>query len=413
MVGENELLVLLHRIGETTFSHVPGQPGVAFIVASDAQPLAASGPSCEWRHSPHYRSGTMPRITAQLGFGFDYDAMGDHYEDTPWREQALYANDALNQSLAGYAAFGEIQYAQVSLDLLGGGLRDDGFLELCAPAQIPITIPAFSFAWILGVWRNVEFSGDAGFARLQMPRVEAILEKALARLERELLPSPEGSGYWHFYDWTAGGMDGTVGGDATRFAVLEHTRFDAPFNAFLILALEAGSRLAHCAEATAEAESWAGCTEALRNHFTAAFWDKATGLFRSFGSSDHVPPASAPCELVQSLGLLARCCPAAHAGSLRLKVLAPAESGLVPASLSQSLHTFESLLPHSEFHPALSERIRRTWGAMLTSGATAYWETADAGWAFDRAGSLCHGWSAIPVYVFHRIAEGLADRSMR
>jgi hypothetical protein len=32
--------------------------------------------------------------------------MGDHFDDTPWREQELYGNDALNQSLAAYAMAG-------------------------------------------------------------------------------------------------------------------------------------------------------------------------------------------------------------------------------------------------------------------------------------------------------------------
>ena len=37
---------------------------------------------------------------------------------------------------------------------------------------------------------------------------------------------------------------------------------------------------------------------------------------------------------------------------------------------------------------------------MLDAGATTVWETADGAAAFDNAGSLCHGWSAIPVYYY-------------
>ena len=62
--------------------------------------------------------------------------MHEHYEDCPWREQALYAMDSRNQMLIGYYAFGEYRFAQASLRLLGRTLRPDGLLELCAPARV-------------------------------------------------------------------------------------------------------------------------------------------------------------------------------------------------------------------------------------------------------------------------------------
>ena len=40
---------------------------------------------------------------------------------------------------------------------------------------------------------------------------------------------------------------------------------------------------------------------------------------------------------------------------------------------------------------------------MLDNGATATWETIDGAVAFDDAGSLCHGWTALPVYYFNRL----------
>ena len=38
---------------------------------------------------------------------------------------------------------------------------------------------------------------------------------------------------------------------------------------------------------------------------------------------------------------------------------------------------------------------------MLEEGATTFWETIEGWRAFGNAGSLCHGWSALPVYYFH------------
>ena len=70
--------------------------------------------------------------------------MHEHYEDCPWREQALYAYDSRNQMLYGYYVWGNYDFAATSLDLLGRGIRSDGMLELCAPAKAWITIPSFA-----------------------------------------------------------------------------------------------------------------------------------------------------------------------------------------------------------------------------------------------------------------------------
>ena len=44
------------------------------------------------------------------------------------------------------------------------------------------------------------------------------------------------------------------------------------------------------------------------------------------------------------------------------------------------------------------EDIKARYKKMLDAGATTFWET-ELGWAdFEYAGSLCHGWSALPVY---------------
>ena len=76
--------------------------------------------------------------------------MHEHYEDCPWREQALYANDARNQILCGRHAFDENgDFAALSLELLARGLRSDGWLGMCMPARIEFTIPSFTFSPVL------------------------------------------------------------------------------------------------------------------------------------------------------------------------------------------------------------------------------------------------------------------------
>ena len=85
-----------------------------------------------------------------------------------------------------------------------------------------------------------------------------------------------------------------------------------------------------------------------------------------------------------------------------------ADESLVPVTLAYSIFQFEALLMRPEkWSRWVFGRIARDWGHMLHCGATTFWETLKGAWDFDRAGSLCHGWSAIPIYLYFAYALGL------
>ena len=97
--------------------------------------------------------------------------MHEHYEDTPWREQALYANDSRNQALTGYYTFGEYALPRVSFDILAKTLSDDGYQELAAPMRFDFTIPSFTMVWFLAIRDHLLFSGDLDAAQKQLPAI--------------------------------------------------------------------------------------------------------------------------------------------------------------------------------------------------------------------------------------------------
>ena len=73
---------------------------------------------------------------------------------------------------------------------------------------------------------------------------------------------------------------------------------------------------------------------------------------------------------------------------------------------------YEALLTRQEdYFDWVFADIARIWGRMLYAGATSFWETEDGADAFDQAGSLCHGWSAMPVYFYY--AYGLGVRPVK
>ena len=58
-----------------------------------------------------------------------------------------------------------------------------------------------------------------------------------------------------------------------------------------------------------------------------------------------------------------------------------------------------------QYYPVVNGDIMERWGKMVFAGATSFWETGDGGDAFGKAGSLCHGWSTIPVYFWHKYQQ--------
>ena len=80
---------------------------------------------------------------------------------------------------------------------------------------------------------------------------------------------------------------------------------------------------------------------------------------------------------------------------------------LMSCSLSMSIYVYEALLKNSEkYRCYVLNEIERIWGKMLFAGADTVWETELGADDFAKAGSLCHGWSAVPVYLFGKYFGG-------
>jgi len=320
--------------------------------------------------------------------------MHEHYEDTPWREQALYANDSRTQALCGYYVFGETAFPASSFSLLGRGLREDGLLELTAPARPTVTIPSFTFVWMLAVRDHFLYSGDDSLARSFLPQILSMLKAFLSERRKGLLPLRRAEGIWHFYDWTEGMSD------HPESCFEEGLEADAPLNCFLILALEAARDiLGWCGQEGGDA--LAAAAEEIRCGVADRFWDGDAGAFRNHEKAPIL------CELTQALAVLA----AVGSGDQRERVLhliSSKNSGLVSPSLSQSFYTFQARMTRKDlFGPGVLADIEETWGMMLRAGATTFWETLAGANDFHNAGSLCHAWSAVPLYVYYRDLLGV------
>lgn len=342
--------------------------------------------------SLHNRIFEVSRRTLEL-------CMHEHYEDCPWREQALYAMDSRNQMLCGYYVFEGVTYAQANLRLLALSQRPDGLLELCAPARVAITIPCFSLSFVTAVWENLLYGGSREFAMEMLPTLERIMVAFADRVdENGLLGRFVETPYWNFYEWSPG-LDG---GDIVR-DYTHGPRKEAPLNAMYLLALDAMMRIYAFVGNDAAAQAQVALQQRTREAMQV-FWNEEQGAFAAFledGNLCHYD------QLTQSLMLLAGVCMPQQEERVAEKVMNQ-NGDVSPMTLSCKLFQYQALMRQPERYGRwVMEDIAQVWGKMLYTGATSFWETAVGADDFVHAGSLCHGWSAIPIYVYYRYLLGI------
>lgn len=328
--------------------------------------------------------------------------MHEHYEDTEWREQALYAMDSRNQALCGYYCFGEYDMPKSSFTLLGMSMREDGFLEICAPASYNRTIPSFTMAWVIEVWEYILYSGDVNYLDNVMPLINKMMDIHMSSIKDGLLPNPMGDQYWNFYEWSEG-MDGSETSSNPS-----NIQYDAPYNLLFYLALEAASMMAQEHEDKLSHIKYVNAMQLMKDNFHTAFWDEDEKAYlTSYGDQTRRHFA----ELTQALAICAGMCPLGIDSLLRKKLSSTqdgSDSNLTKCTISHSLYKYEALMGEPEVYGhQVFQEIAEVWGHMLYNGATSFWETIKGARDFNWAGSLCHGWSAIPIYFYYRYILGV------
>ena len=341
--------------------------------------------------------------------------MHEHYEDCPWREQALYAMDSRNQMLCGYYAFGETRYARANLWLLGQDRREDGMLSDCVPSGIGMVIPSFCLHWYQEVAEYTRFSGDLTLAREIWDKLCDLLNTFLRWFDREqgLLACPPSEEYWNFYEWSG------------RFLMGNGRHSDAPNLLLNCLFLRALDHMTELSALTGLPFGMTDMAEPLRRRIRETF-RRPDGLYQTDLEGTHI------CELGNALAVLTGVADEADARVIcgvlsgRQTVL-PVERipidpavltrvddrttpdadiiRIVPVSLSMSAFVYDALLAtdREAYADFVLADIDSRFGMMLDAGADTFWETMGGWRTFAEAGSLCHGWSAIAIYYYHQL----------
>lgn len=305
--------------------------------------------------------------------------MMERYVDTPWREQSFYSYDSRNQMLCGYKAFknGNSQYARAGLLLIAQDNREDGLLSITYPCGTDLAIPSFSLHYFTAVKEYIDNTNDLSLAYEVYEKLLTIIQAFEKQIRDDLVFTFKDSKYWNFYDWSAF-MDEPIGATDEKP--------DLMINCLFLIALE---NLKYILHKINKPFAYEQLLTKLKENIKETFFDSENGLFSMTKGGKEFT------ELGNAVAILAGVATQQESCSIADKLC---RNALESCSLSMKCFKYDALLKvDSKYHDHIVKEICDTYKIMLDHNSTTTWEVIEGANAFSNAGSLCHGWSAIPI----------------
>jgi len=278
-------------------------------------------------------------------------------------------------------------------------------VRMFAPGDIgadALVIPDFSLLWILAAETYYQQTGDLEAVDHILPAIE----QALAWFERHLGPNDllVDLPHWHFIEW----------------ADLDRRGEAAAINALYVGALKAAAKLAAVAGRPRLANSWSAAGRLVAEQLNARHWNEVRGVY-----VDSVDPVTTGqgrrvSQHANALTILFGIAPherharilASITDEARLKITAAPpivtdaqpfneEADIVRSNTFYSHFVYAGIAAGGGYDWVLGD-MRRKYGSMLEAGATTLWES------FAPGASLCHGFSATPVFQLSRRSLGIS-----
>lgn len=313
--------------------------------------------------------------------------MHEHYEDCPSREQAMYTMDVRNEMLCCFSAFGDFRFARNSLLTFAQGIGEDGILSLCAPAGRGTPIPLFSLIFPIMLYEYIEYSKDETILPEVEKTLDAIVRTFISKVDQEKnliadFPYP----YWNYYEWSEGlHNDSEIERKKDDFYPV---RYSLILNCAFILSLQYYEKL--CALRN---KTFSYPTEKIKNAIQSTFYVKEEGLFKAYDEGKTFFNV-----LGNSYAILC------GLGGKELAERMLTKGDIIPVTLSMNTFFYDALISvDKKYAEFIVKDIDRRYHAMLVKGATTFWETEAGADELANTGSLCHGWSAMPIYYYNRL----------
>ena len=308
--------------------------------------------------------------------------MHEHYEDCPWREQALYSLDSRNQMLFGYYAFNESKFQRENLVFISHGKRSDGLLEITYPAVDTPAIPFFSLIYIVAISEYIEHTGDKSIVNEVWETVNGIAKVFINRLGKDSLIKNLPAPYWNFYEWSKGSDNDTE----LVESIPRVEKTELMLNCAFVYSMNAFEKLCKI-----KGEKFTVDTKKVKAAIDEKFYDKEKNLYFLSDVDDTCSQLGNAFALLIGLG------------NKGIVDALKNDKSLVPATLSMQGFVYDALLIEDGNEEYILNDIREKYKYMLDSGATSFWENLHTVDELSSACSLCHGWSAVPVYYYHKI----------
>ena len=198
---------------------------------------------------------------------------------------------------------------------------------------------------------------------------------------------------WHFYEW-AGDLDGNFFSEDESEKV--RNGYDVLINAFLSWACSKTMEICNVLGRFDSAKYYQEIVSSINQAIHRVFFEDKNKIYKTYEEGNSYS------QLANALCILCGACPKEDLQTVAEKI-AYGYDGWVENTLSMNIFRFDALLfaDRKKYSAFVLQEIDKIYGRMLDCGATSFWETEKGASDFDGAGSLCHGWSAIPIYYYH------------
>lgn len=172
--------------------------------------------------------------------------------------------------------------------------------------------------------------------------------------------------------------------------------YDVLLNSLLSISLQ---NMEIIAEQLGIAHDYSEQATKLNYHIREMFFDESKGIVYDY------PDHTSYSQLGNSLAIL--CGAVSAEESIRLCEQMINDPQMTPISLSMLCFKYDAWLKtdYTRYTSLILQDIERLYSPMIDSGGTTVWETEKGASDFDGAGSLCHGWSALPIYYYHTLLQ--------
>lgn len=334
----------------------------------------------------------------------------DAWEDCPGREKRQWIGDGIVHYLAAAAAFGPSSQPVDRKFLYDGAMsqRPDGLMQMFAPGDHHtngIIIPDFNLHWVGALYHYFLHTGDDATAEELFPAAE----RALSWFERQLGPDflLADLPFWHFIEWADIGREGQA----------------ATINAMFVGALKMASQMAGWLDMPRREKHYIDLAAQIAAALNAKHWDDQRQVY-----VDMVDPATEEqrarvSQHANAAMILWDIAPPSRWPAMIAYITDPARAKLtsvppivihgepfdnsrdvVKANTYFSHFVFSALAKAGRFDLALAA-IRKNYKPMLDQGAQTLWE------GYEPSASLCHAFSASPVYQLSAHSLGVQPTS--